>query len=88
MIIIQMGQIRLQVYNSLISRRIFPDEQKRCRKRTRGTRELLYIDQHILNESKTRRKYQVIDYKKAYGMVPQSWILHCLKIYKIPDQIV
>ena len=21
-------------------------------------------------------------------MVPQSWILHCLKIYKIPDQIV
>ena len=24
-----------------------------------------------------------IDYKKAYDMIPQSWILHCLKMYKI-----
>ena len=29
-----------------------------------------------------------IDYKKAYNMVPQSWILRCLKMYKIPDQVV
>ena len=29
-----------------------------------------------------------IDYKKAYDMVPQSWILPCLKIHKIPDQVV
>ena len=28
-----------------------------------------------------------IDYKKAYDMIPQSWILHCLKMNKIPDQI-
>ena len=26
--------------------------------------------------------------QKSYDMVPQSWILHCLKMYKIPDQIV
>ena len=34
--------------------------------------ELLYIDQQILNESKTRRKNLAmawIDYKKAYDMV-------------------
>ena len=49
------AQIRKN-YNSLISRGIFPDEQKGCRKKTRGTEELLYINQHILNESKTRRK--------------------------------
>ena len=35
---------------------IFPDEQKGCCKRTRGTEELLYIDQHILNETKTKKK--------------------------------
>ena len=29
-----------------------------------------------------------IDYKKAYDMVPYSWTLHCIKMYKIPDQIV
>ena len=83
-------QFREQIYYSLISRKIF-DEQKRRRKSTRGTEELLYIDQHILKESKTRRKYLAmawIDYKKAYDMVPQNWILHCLKMYKILDQIV
>ena len=29
-----------------------------------------------------------IDYKKAYDMVPQSWIIHCLKMYKIPYEVV
>ena len=82
--------IRKKIYYSLIIHGIFPDEQKVCRKRTRGT-ELLYIDQHILNESKTRRKNLAmawIDIKKAYDMDPQSWIQHCLKMYKIPDQVV
>ena len=53
--------------------------------------ELLYIDQHILNESKTRQENQAmawIDYKKAYDMVPQTWILHCLKMYKISHEVI
>ena len=29
-----------------------------------------------------------IDYKKAYYMVPKSWILHCLKMYKMPEQVI
>ena len=98
-------QIREQIYYSLISRGIFPDEQKGCRKGITGSYELLYIDQLILNESKTKWKYLPmawIDYKKTYGdMVHQTWlkrgnlkreteslILHCLKMYKIPDQVV
>ena len=48
--------------NSLQSTTIFPEEQKRCHKGIRGTGELLYIDQHIVNESKTRRK------KITYGI--------------------
>ena len=85
------AQIREQIYYSLISRGIFTDEEKGFRKRTRVTEELLHIDQHILHESKTKRKnlaFAWIDYKKANDMVPQSWIVHCLKMYKILHQIV
>ena len=51
---ISTAQIKEEIYYSLISRRLFPDEQKGYRKRSRGTAELLYIDQHIINESKNR----------------------------------
>ena len=84
------AQIRGKIYYSLTSRGLFPDEQKGCRKGSRDTAELLYIDQ-LLNESKARRKNLAmawIDYKKAYDMVPQSWILHCLKMYKISHEVI
>ena len=29
-----------------------------------------------------------IDYKKAYDMVPQSWIIHRLKMYKISHEVI
>ena len=83
------AKIREKINHSLISRGIFPDEQKGCCKRIKSTEELLYMDQHILNESKTTRENLAmswINYKNAYVMVPQSWILHCLKMYKIPDR--
>ena len=54
-------------------------------------KKLLYIDQHILNESKTRRKNLAmawIDYKKAYDMVPQRWIINCHKMNKISDEVI
>ena len=86
------AQIREKLYQSFTGRRLFPDEQKGCCKGSTGTAELLFIDQHILNESKTRRKNLAmawIDYKKAYDMVPQSWILlHCLKMYKLSHEVI
>ena len=72
---------------SLTSHGLFPDEQKGCPKGSRGTAELLYIDQHILNESKNRRQNVAmawIDYKMANDMVPQS----CLKKYKISHEVI
>ena len=65
------AQIKKEIYNSLTSRGLFPDEQKGGCKGSRGTAELLYIDQHILNESRTRRKNLAmawIDYKKDIGI--------------------
>ena len=47
------SQIMEEIYYSLISRGLFPEEHTACCKGSRGTAELLY--QHILNESKTRR---------------------------------
>ena len=91
MLKIQTAQIREKIYYSLRSRGLFPDEQKVCCKGSRGTAELLFIDQTILNESKTRRKNLAmawIDYKKAYDTLPQSWILHCLKMYKISHEVI
>ena len=84
------AQIREEIYYSLTSHGLFPEEQKGCCKGSRGTAELLYIDLHILNKSKTRWKNLAtaqIDYKKAYDMLLQSWIINCLKIYKISEVI-
>ena len=85
------AQIREEIYYSLTSRGLFPEEQKGYCKGSRSTAELLYIDQHILSESKTRRKNLAmawIDDKKAYDMVPQSWMIKCFKMYKISHEVI
>ena len=85
------AQKRVEIYYSLTSCGLFPYEQKGCCKRFRGTAELLYIDQHILNESRTKRKNLVmawIDYKKAYDMVPHISIIKSFKMYKISHEVI
>ena len=71
------AQITEEIHFSLTGRGVFPEDQKEYCKGSRGSVELLYIDQHIFNESKTRRKkssYRLDWLKKAYDMVPQSSI--------------
>ena len=88
---ISSAQIREEIYYLLTTRGLYPIEQKGCCKGFRGTEELLHIDQHILNESKTRRKNLAmawIDYKKAYDMVPHGWIINSLKMCKISDEVI
>ena len=84
------AQIRENIYNSLASHGLFPDEQKGYCKGHRGTTELLCIDQYILND-KTRRKNLAMawnDNKKTWHIVPQNWIIHCLKMYKISHEVI
>ena len=60
------------------SGKLLPEEQKGCRKGSRGTNDLLYIDRAVIKEVKSRNKNLAmtwIDYKKAYDMVPHSWII-------------
>ena len=84
-------QIREEIYDSPTSWGLFNEEQIGCRKGSRATGESLYINQHVLNESKTKRKNLSIAWianKKLYDMVPQSWMINCLKMYKISNEVV
>ena len=63
---------------------------ERCRKRSRGTNDLLYIDRAVIREVKSRKKNLAmawIDYKKAYDMVPHSWIKECLDLFGVAENI-
>ena len=66
--------------------KILPEEQKGCRKGRRGTKEQLLIDKAILKDCRKRHTNLAmawIDYRKAYDMVPHSWIVECLEMFGI-----
>ena len=49
------GVIADQIYGHLDQQKLLPEEQKGCRKRSRGTNDLLYIDRAVIREVKSRR---------------------------------
>ena len=64
-----------QIYAHLDQEKMLTEEQKGCRKGSRGTNDLLYIDRGVIKEVKSRNKNLAmawIDYNKIYDMVPQS----------------
>ena len=63
--------------------KFLPEGQEGCGKGSRGTSDLLYIDRAVIKEVTSRNKNLAmawIDYKKAYDMVPHSWIIECLDL--------
>ena len=69
---------------------LLPEERKGCRKRSRGINDLLYTDRAVIREVKSRKKNLAIawiDYKKAYNMVPYSWIKECLDLFGLAENI-
>ena len=69
---------------------MLPQEQKGCRKGSRGTNDLLYIDREVTKEIKSRNKNLAmawLDYKTAYDMVPNSWIIECLDLFGVAENI-
>ena len=69
---------------------VVTEDQKGCRKSSRGTNDLLYIDRAVIKEVKSRNKNLAmawIDYKKAYDMVPHSWITECLDLFGVAEKI-
>ena len=69
---------------------LLPEKQKECKKRSRGTNDLLYIDRAVIREVKSRKKSLAMawmDYKKAYDMVPHSSIKECLDLFGVAENI-
>ena len=85
------GVIADQMYAHLDQEKLLPEEQKGCRKGSRGTNDLLYIDRVVFKEEvKSRNKNLAmawIDYKKAYDMVPHSWIIEYLDLFVVAENI-
>ena len=84
------GVIADQIYAHLDPEKLLPEDQKGCGKGSRGTNELLYIDRAVIKEVKSRNKDLAtawINYKKAYDMVPYSWIIECLDLFGVAENI-
>ena len=45
-----------QIYGHLDQQKLLPEEQNGCRKISRGTNDLLYIDRVVIREVKSRKK--------------------------------
>ena len=78
------------IYQHLDSNEMMPWEQKGCGRGSRGTKDQLCIDKGVMKDSKKRKTNLAmawIDYKKAYDMVPHSWIIETLKFLRVADNI-
>ena len=84
------GVIADQIYAHLDQEMWLPEEQKGCRKGSSGSNDLLYIERAVIKKVKSRNKNLAmawIDYKKAYDMVPHSWIIECLYLFGVAENI-
>ena len=85
-----MGVIADQIYGHLDQQKLLPEKQKGCRKRARGTNDLLFIDRAVIREVKSKKKSLAmvwIGYKKGYDMVLHSWIKECLDLFEVAENI-
>ena len=78
------------MYCFMENENLIPEEQKGCRMKSTGTKDQLLIDKTILKYCRKRRTNLAkawIDYRKAYDFVPHSWILECLDMLGIADNV-
>ena len=84
------GVIADQIYAHLDQENLLPEEEKGCREGSRRTNDLLYIHRAVNKEVKSRNKNLAmawIDYNKAYDMVPHLWIIECLDLFGVAENI-
>ena len=85
------GIIADNLYEHLDSNDLLPVEQKGCRRKTRGTKDQLLVDKMVLRDCRRRHtnlSMAWIDYKKAFDMVPHSWILECLQMFGCANNVL
>ena len=72
-----------KVYAHLSEKNVLSDEQKGCRKDSRGTKDQFLIDKQVLKHCKKHQRNLAmgwIDYKKAYDMVLHRWLTEAMKM--------
>ena len=84
------GMIAEEMYTYLERENILPEEQKGCRRGSRGTKDQLLIDKTVLRDCRKRHTNLAmawIDYKKSYDFVPHSWISGCMEMFGIAENV-
>ena len=84
------GVIADKKYAHLDQEKLLPEEQKGFRKGSRGINDLLYINRAVIKEVKSRNKNLAmawINCKKVYDMVPHSWVIECLDLFGVAENI-
>lgn len=80
-----------KAYKHLLQNELLSFEQKGCRKDSKDTKDQLIIDKMVMKNCK-RRKTNLcmawIDFKKAYDMVPHSWIVESLRMFGIVENLI
>ena len=78
------GVIAEEMYIYLEREKILPEEQKRCKRGSRGTKDQLLIDKTILKGCKKRQtnlSMAWIDYRNANNFVPHSWVNESMEMF-------
>ena len=84
------GIIAEEMYTYLERENLLPEEQKGCKRGSRGTKDQLLIDKTVLRDCKKRHTNLAmswIDYKKAYDFVPHSWICECMEMFGVAENV-
>lgn len=80
-----------KLYDHLENQGIIGDEQKGCRRNTRGTKDHLLLDKAVLRDCRSRKTNLAlgwIDYQKAYDLVPHSWIIETMNITGMAHNVI
>ena len=84
------GVFAEKMYDHMLNEGLLFDEQKGCRKKSRGTKDQLLIDRAVLKEARLKKRCLAmgwIDYRKAYDMVPHSWIVEMMDMAGVADNV-
>lgn len=66
-------------------------EQGGCKRKAKGCKELLVIDNVVTKQARRKLKnisIGWIDYQKAFDIEPHSWLVELLRIYKVDNQVI
>ena len=84
------GVIAEEMCNYLEPEKIVPEKQKGFKRGSRRTKDQLLIDKTVLKDCRKRHtnlSMAWIDYRKAYDLVPYKWVIECMEMFGITENL-